>query len=295
MSDFVPVEAAVTAPPVGAVRRALRADRSVQAGLAIVVALAVVAVAAPLVAPYDPLRLSANRLRPPNATNLLGTDALGRDVLSRLIFGARISLASALMASLGAVTIGAVVGAVAGYYGGFVDWILMRLVDLSLSVPGLILALAIAALFKPGLRAVLAGVVAVSWAGYGRIVRGLVLSARERDYVESARATGAGERRIILRHLLPNVTSPVAVLGTLEVGHMVLAVSGLSFLGLGAQPPAPEWGSMLNEGRSYLLSNPHLLVAPGLTIGLTVLGFSLIGDGIRNALDPTLSAPRSLT
>lgn len=269
--------------------RGMWAERDTRRGAAILIILAIAAVAAPVLAPYDPLELTPNRLRSPNFTNLLGTDGLGRDVFSRLLFGARISLGSALLAATVSGIVGGLIGALSAYYGGAVDWALTRLADMVLSVPGLILALAVAALFESGLVAVVVATAGISWAGYSRMVRALVLSVKNRGYVKSARASGASASRIIRRHILPNVLSPALVVATLEIGHMLLAVSALSFLGLGVQPPTPEWGSMLNEGRGYLLSNPHLLVAPGLAIAIAVLGFNLIADGIRDALDPALA------
>jgi peptide/nickel transport system permease protein len=280
------VEPVAPAEPVPSPLRALGRDRSALVGLGIVVVVVGAAVVGPSLAPHDPLEVTADRLRAPGAGHLLGTDGLGRDLLSRVLHGARLSLGSALLAAALVTMIGVVVGTVSGYWGGLVDKVLMRVVDVVLALPGLILALAVAGLLDPSLLAVLVGLVTIWWAGYARVVRGLVLSLRERPFVESARAAGASDARILARHVLPNVISPVVVLATLEIGQILLAVSGLTFLGLGAQPPTPEWGAMLNDGRLYFLSHPHVVLVPGLAISLAVLGFNLLGDGVRDALDP---------
>jgi ABC-type antimicrobial peptide transport system permease subunit len=196
---------------------------------------------------------------------------LGRDVLSRLLVGARLALGTALLTSTLVTPIGIVLGCLAGFYGGLVDTVLMRLVDVVLAVPGLVLALAVSGLFEPSLLAVMLGLVTIWWAGYARVVRGLVLVVRERPFVEACRSTGASEWRVMTRHVVPNVVSPVIVLATLEIGQLILAVSGLTFLGLGAPPPTPEWGAMLYDGRTYFLSDPQLVLIPGLAISLAVL------------------------
>jgi peptide/nickel transport system permease protein len=270
-------------------RRLLR-DPTARVGLVIVALCAALAVAGPALAPDDPLAVTTDRLRRPgSAGHLLGTDGLGRDLFSRILHGARLSLGSATLAAALVSLIGLVVGTVAGYVGGLVDKVLMRLVDVVLAVPGLVLALAVAGLFDPSLLAVMLALVTVWWAGYARIVRGLVLSLREQAYVESARSVGAGEWRIVARHVLPGVVSSVVVLATLEIGQLLLVISGLSFLGLGSPPPTPEWGAMLNDGRVYFLSDPHVVLVPGIAISLAVLGFNLLGDGIRDVLDPRLA------
>ena len=275
------------APSVGIARKLLR-DPAARVGVGLVALFLVMAVFGPSVAPHDPLEVTVDRLQGPSFRHFLGTDGLGRDILSRLLTGARLSLGTALVASLLVTVIGIVLGTLAGFYGGLLDRLLMRVVDVVLAVPGLALALAVTGLFHQSLTAVMLGLVTIWWAGYARVVRGLVLAVRERPFVESARSAGAGEGRIMLRHVLPSVVSPVIVLATLEIGQLILAVSGLTFLGLGAPPPTPEWGAMLNESRTYFLSDPHVVLIPGLTIGLAVLGFNLLGDGIRDALDPRL-------
>lgn len=267
----------------------LRRDRAALAGLIIVVMLVVLALAAPVIAPHDPAtQHPAQRLASTSLAFPLGTDNLGRCLLSRLLYGARVSLATAGAASLIVLLIGVSLGAVAGYAGGWADMFIMRVVDLLLAFPLLVLALAITGFIGVGMGSVLIGVVSVWWASYARIVRGLVLSLRERPFIEAAQSVGVRPARLIIRHVIPNVISPIIVLATLEMGGLILAISGLSFLGLGAQSPTPEWGSMLNDGRPFLQSAPRLMIYPGLMISFAVLGFNLLGDGLRDALDPRL-------
>ncbi len=271
------------------VLRRLTRDRAALAGLVGILLLVALALAAPLLAPHDPsAQHPYERLASPNLTFPLGTDNLGRCLLSRLLYGARLSLASAGAASLLVLVIGVSVGALAGYAGGWVDMAIMRVVDLLLAFPLLVLALAITGFIGVGLGSVLIGVASVWWASYARVVRGLVLSLRERPFVEAARALGASPARIIIRHVLPHVLPPVIVLATLELGSMLLVISGLNFLGLGVQPPTPEWGAMLNDGRPFLRSAPQLMIYPGLVISFAVMACNLLGDGLRDALDPRL-------
>ena len=265
----------------------LLARRSTVVGLAIVVVLAVVALLAPWLAPHDPALVDPARgFAARSASHWLGTDNLGRDILSRLVHGARWSLGIVLVATLLIMTAGVVVGVAAGYVGGVLDDVLMRLVDTILSVPSLLLGLAIVGTLGPGLGSLMFGLASIWWVGYARVVRGLVLSLRERGFVDAARALGATDRRIVVHHILPGILPAVAVLASLEMGELVLAISGLSFLGLGAQPPTPEWGAMLNDGRTFFFTAPQLMLYPGLVISLAVLGFNLLGDGLRDALDP---------
>lgn len=269
--------------------RRLAHDRTGRIGLVIVAVCAVIAVFGPSLAPQDPLAVTTVRLQRPGLDHLLGTDGLGRDLLSRLLYGARLSLGSASIAAGLVSVIGLIVGTVAGYLGGVIDKVLMRLVDVVLAIPGLVLALAVAGLFRPSLFSIMLALVTVWWAGYARIVRGLVLSIREQPYIESARSVGASDWRVVFRHVVPGVVSTVVVLATLEIGQLLLVVSGLSFLGLGSPPPTPEWGAMLNDGRVYFLSDPHVVLVPGIAISLAVLGFNLVGDSIRDVLDPRLA------
>ncbi len=262
-------------------------DKLALLGLVIILAVVAVAVFAPYLAPNDPVKVDlAQRLAPPGAPYPLGTDHLGRCLLSRLIYGTRVSLATAALALTAIMLISIPLGTLAGYCGGRVDNAIMRIVDVLLAFPGLILALVIAGTLGPGLLNVMLALSAVWWVGYARVIRGMVLSVKEKEFVLAARACGTREMGIITRHILPNVLSPVIVLATLDMGKLILAISGLSFLGLGAQPPTPEWGAMLNDGRPYMQVAPQLMVYPGLCIMTVVLAFNLLGDGLRDALDP---------
>ena len=259
-------------------------------GLGLVLTFALIAALAPVLAPNDPtLPHPAQALAPPSRQFLLGTDNLGRCLFSRLIYGSRQSLGTAAVATLLIMTIGVSIGVVSGYYGGALDSLIMRVVDVLLAFPSLVVALAIAGVLGPGMINAMVGLVSVWWVGYARVVRGLALSVRERPYIEAARTIGASHGRILWRHMLPNVVPPVIVLATLEMGQLILAIAGLNFLGLGAQPPTPEWGAMLNEGRPFLQLAPQLMIYPGLAIALVVLGFNLLGDGLRDWLDPRLN------
>lgn len=269
--------------------RRLASDRASVLGLWLVTSLVSAALLAPLLAPHDPALVDATaRLAGPSLEHPLGTDHLGRDLLSRLLYGSRWSLGATTAAAAVILPLGVLIGALAGYFGGLVDQVLMRVVDVLLGFPSLVLALAIAGVLGPGISSVMIGLVGVWWARYARLVRGLVVTVRERPYVEAARALGIRERRILLRHVLPNVLPPVVVLATLEIGELILALTALGFLGLGAQPPTPEWGAMLNDGRPFLFSAPQLMLLPGLAITLSVVGFNLLGDGVRDVLDPRL-------
>jgi peptide/nickel transport system permease protein len=276
----------LVAPEAKPLRTLLR-DPLATFGLVLVVTLSLAAMFAPFLAPHDPAAVDATaRLAGSSADHPLGTDELGRDVLSRLLFGARWSLGIAALATAVVTVVGIAIGLVAGFYGGLVDSLIMRVVDVLLAFPRLLLYLAIVGTLGPGIRNVFLALIAISWAEEARIVRGLVASARQRDYVAAAVALGATDRRVMVRHILPNVISPVVVLASLQVGGVILALAALGFFGLGAQPPTPEWGTMINQSRLYLLSEPRLMAYPGLAITLAVLGFNLLGDGLRDALDP---------
>jgi peptide/nickel transport system permease protein len=267
----------------------LARDRTALAGLVVLVTVFAVALAAPVIAPHDPnVQDVANRYAPSSLDHPLGTDNLGRDELSRLLHGARISLFTALGIGIAILTIGMAVGLLAGFAGGAVDGLLMRIVDVLLAFPSILLALAVTGMLGPGLLHLAIAMIAVWWVDYARLARGLVLSVKERPFVESARALGLPAYRVTLRHVLPNIVSPVVVLATLQTGRVLLALAALSFLGLGVAPPTPEWGAMLNEGQNYLARAPQLMVYPGLAITITALGFNLLGDGLRDVLDPTL-------
>jgi peptide/nickel transport system permease protein len=276
----------LVAPETKPLRTLLR-DPLAVFGLVLVVTLILAAVFAPFLAPHDPATVDATaRLAGSSTDHPLGTDELGRDVLSRLLFGARWSLGIAALATAVVTVVGIAIGLVAGFYGGLVDSLIMRVVDVLLAFPNLLLYLAIVGTLGPGIRNVFLALIAISWAGYARIVRGLVASARQRDYVAAAVALGATDRRVMVRHILPNIISPVVVLASLQVGGVILALAALGFFGLGAQPPTPEWGTMINQSRLFLQSEPQLMAYPGLAISLAVLGFNLLGDGLRDALDP---------
>ncbi len=262
-------------------------NSSVRFGGGLVCLLAIIAVVGPVLTPYDPTAQALDaRLQGPSLAHPLGTDALGRDVATRLVYGARVSLALAVVATALRVVVGTTIGLLAGYLGGLVDAALMRLVDIQLAFPGLVLALVIAGVLGPSLRNVLIALSVVGWASYARVVRGNVLAVKDRPFVEAARLYGTPGRRIARRHLLPSVLNPVVVLATMNLGTIVLTAAGLSFLGLGAQPPTPEWGTMIAGGRDYLRSAPWLVTAPGVAIMLTVIGFNVLGDGLRDVLDP---------
>lgn len=248
------------------------------------------AILAPYISPYEPMNFAAGRLEDPSWSHPLGTDRLGRDVLTRVMYGARFSVGTALMAATLITLLGVFFGSLAGYFGGWLDGFLMRLVDVILAFPTLILALVVAGLFDASILTVILILSSVWWVGYARVIRGLVLSVREWEFVEAAHALGATHRRVVVRHILPQIIPPVIVLATLEMGTLILALAGLNFLGLGVEPPTPEWGAMINDGRDHFFSAPHLILVPGIAIGLTVLGFNLLGDGLRDVLDPRMRA-----
>ena len=265
------------------------------AGLAIALIWVVIALFAPLIAPYGSLAQYApeenhldQKLLEPTPAHLLGTDHLGRDILARLAFGARFSLLIGFAAVGVGLAIGVPLGAVSGFYGGWLDLVIQRMIDVLLSFPGFLLALSLVAVLGVGIENVMIAVGLGVVPAFVRLVRASTLSIRSRDYVEAARAAGAHGPSIIWRHVLPNALPPVVVQATLGLGSTLLTAAGLGFLGLGVQQPTPEWGSMLGEGRSYIFSNPNLATFPGIAIFLTVLGFNLAGDGLRDALDPAL-------
>lgn len=239
------------------------------------------------VAPHDPVDQNiADRLHPPSAEYPLGTDPLGRDILSRLLVGARVSMQISILVVTISLSIGTVVGVTAGYVGGWVDEALMRLVDVILAFPGIVLAIVIAGILGPSLTNIMIALAVVGWTQYARVVRGSVLSVKEREFVKASQLMGASRPRLVVRHVVPNVISPVIVLATLDMATVVLATAGLSFLGLGAQPPTPEWGTMLSEGRHYLRDAWWVTNVPGFAIMLAVLAFNILGDSLRDILDP---------
>jgi ABC-type dipeptide/oligopeptide/nickel transport system permease subunit len=272
----------------------LRGDRLLQIGVFLVGVVVVAALLAPLLAPYDPILGDPQRayLRAPDASYWLGTDSQGRDVLSRVLYGARISILVGLISQVVAVTLGVTLGLLAGYYGRWVDALIMRLADVTLAFPTLLLLIAVAAAIRPRLPDTFVLIGIVGWAGMARLVRGQVLVLRSADYVQAARALGAPDVRILIRHLVPNVRAQVIVAATLGIAGAMMAEAALSVLGLGAQPPTPSWGAMVNDGRDLLRVAPWVSFAPGLAIGLAVLGFNLVGDGLREAYDPKLKSDR---
>jgi len=277
------------------VLRELVRNKAALIGLLILLGVAASAIFARQISPHDPLAQEiTQRLKPTGWTDsagrtyLLGTDHLGRDILSRLIFGARISLIIGLSAVAIAGTIGTLIGLVSGYRGGRVDDFCMRLTDTMLAMPFILLALAVIAVLGPSLQNIIFVLGISSWVSYARVVRAEVLTLRTREFVAAAQALGGGARRIVFRHLLPNVLTPVIVIATLEVARMIILESALSFLGLGVQPPTPTWGGMLADGRAYLSTAWWLATFPGLSIMLTVLGINLLGDWLRDVLDPRL-------
>lgn len=267
----------------------LKRNKMAMFGLFVLIVLIIVAVFADKISPFlysqQNLRMA---LKTPNSTYLLGTDEFGRDVLSRLIYGARISLQVGLVAVSISLGIGGILGAFAGYYGGRIDNILMRIMDIQLAIPQTLLAIAIAATLGPGLFNLMIAVGISSVPRFARLLRGSVLSVREMEYVESARAMGASDVHIILRHVLPNCMAPLIVQATLSVAGAILSCAGLSFIGLGIQPPYPEWGGMLSSARDYVRGSAYLCFFPGLAIMITIIALNLLGDGLRDALDPKM-------
>jgi peptide/nickel transport system permease protein len=267
----------------------LRRNRAAVVGLVVVAILVLTAIFAPFLAPYNPYTVALDqRLQPPGGAHLLGTDELGRDILSRLIYGARVALWVGIVTVVLAGALGISGGLVAGYLGGTWDSVIMRLVDVFLAFPVIILTIAIVAVRGPGLTNVLIALALVYWTSYARVSRGTVLLLREEEYTWAARTLGASPTRIMVRHLLPNAIAPLVVLASLGMGNAILAEAALSFLGLGIQPPEASWGSMLNTGMQFLRDASFLSTFPGLAIFVTVLGFNLLGDGLRDALDPRM-------
>jgi ABC-type dipeptide/oligopeptide/nickel transport system permease subunit len=271
------------------VARQLRRNRAAMIGLTILVLEIIIALAAPLIAPFDPLDQNPRAaLQAPSREHWMGTDDTGRDLLSRVIWGARISLRVGIISVLIGGGIGIALGIIAGFRGGWIDNIIMRFVDLLLAFPGILLALGIIAILGPGLSNVMLAVGISSIPSYTRVARGSTLSLRERDYVTSARSIGAKDGRIMLRYILPNVLPPLVVLATLGIAGAILTAAGLSFIGLGAVPPTPEWGAILTLGRKYINQAWWYTTFPGLAIMITVLGINMLGDALRDALDPKL-------
>jgi peptide/nickel transport system permease protein len=268
-----------------------RVHRGLVAGGVLLAVFTAAALLAPVLAPHDPLAVvdpgTPVALQPPSARHPLGTDALGRDVLARVLFGGRVSLAVGVGVEVVVAALGGVVGLLAGYYGGLLDAALMRLTDVVMAFPTLILAIGLVAVFeRPGLATVFVVLILLGWTTIARVVRGTALTLKGREFVQAARALGARDRTILFRHILPNSLGPLLVAATLGVGGNMVAEAGLSFLGLGSQPPTISWGAMLADGQSDLLTAPWAAVFPGLALLLAVLGVNLLGDGLRDVLDP---------
>jgi peptide/nickel transport system permease protein len=275
--------------PWAAARRRFIRSRTGLLGASVLLVVTLGAIFAGQVSPYSPVRQDFRIERqPPSAQHLMGTDEFGRDVLSRVIWGAQASLQAGAVAATIALVVGLLLGMLAAYYGGRTDNLIMRAMDIILAFPYILLAIAVVAILGPGLRNAMIAIAIIYIPHYARVVRGAVLSVRARDYVEAARALGAQDGRIMLQHVLPNTLAPVIVQTTLTVGVAIIDTAGLSFLGLGTQPPTPDWGNMLSAGRNYVIDSPWIATFPGLAILVTVLAFNLMGDALRDAFDPRL-------
>ena len=273
----------------GEVWRRLKANKMAMAGLIILILLILMALGADIIAPegYDAQEIS-NRFQPPSADNWFGTDNLGRSLFSRVVHGSRTSLSVGIVSVGIAIIIGGLLGAAAGFYGGKIDNVIMRLMDILLAIPSILLAISIVAALGGGLFNVMLAVGISSIPGYARIVRASVIQIKGQEFVEAARAIGADDKRIILMHIIPNALAPIIVQGTLGVAGAILSAAGLSFIGLGLAPPSPEWGAMLSAGRDYIRDHMWMTLWPGLFIMITILSLNLLGDGLRDALDPKL-------
>jgi peptide/nickel transport system permease protein len=271
------------------IARHMRRDKPALFGLAIVALVVSMALFADFMAPYDPsVQDLTKRLQPPSFEHPFGLDEFGRDMLSRIIHGARVSMLVGVTVTTLALVVGMLLGVLSGYFGGKVDMLVMRVADIFLAFPGLIIAIGFVAVLGQSITNVIVSLVLVNWPGYARVVRGQVLRIRNIEYVEAAKAIGASHRSIMLGHVLPNTMSPLIVLATIGMGWAILAEAGLSFLGLGVKPPTPSWGAIISSGRTYLIQAPHIATISGLILALTILAFNLVGDAIRDALDPRM-------
>lgn len=278
----------------GQLWRRFRQNRLAVLGLAILGVIFAGAILAPVITPGGPLEMDLlSPLQPPfSPGHPLGTDNFGRDLMARIFFGARISLTVGFVVVGISAAVGLVAGLLSGYYGGWVDQLVMRITDIFFAFPFFILAIGVIAVLGPNIINVMAVLGLVTWPEYARLVRGQVLSIKQETYVDAARTLGANDWRIMFRHILPNCLAPVIVLATVGMASAILSAAGLSFLGMGVQPPSPEWGAMLNEGKTYMMTAPHLIVIPGFAIMVTVLALNFVGDGLRDALDPRLDASK---
>lgn len=275
--------------PLGEAWKGFRKNRLAMAGAIIILFFILMAVFASVIAPggYDN-QVLANRLQPPSARHWFGTDGLGRDVFNRVVYGSRISIRVGVFSVIGSIVIGTILGVIAGYYGKWVDILISRIFDIILAFPGILLAIGIVAILGPSLRNALIAIATINIPRFGRVIRSRVLSLKEEDYIMAARSIGMRDSRILFRHILPNSFAPLIVQATLGIGTAILNAAALGFLGLGAQPPHPEWGAMLSDAIKFIQQAPWTVIFPGLAIMLTVLGFNLIGDGLRDALDPRM-------
>ncbi|MGG4142306.1 nickel ABC transporter permease subunit NikC [Paenibacillus algorifonticola] len=262
-------------------RTVLRGQKAIAICTAILFVFAIVTLLAPWISPHDPIKVNlALKLQTPSAAHWLGTDHLGRDTLSRLLYGARISLGLAFLIFIASLGIGLVIGTIAGYRGGWLDACLMRFCEAVMTIPNLVLVLGMVGIFGPGLLQVVLALMLVQWVYYARMFRGMVISLKERQFITAARISGSSEWKIIRRHIIPNVLPPILVMGTLEMGWAIMDISALSFLGLGIQPPTPEWGAMIHEGKAFIRSHPELMLYPGLMILLVVITFNILGEAL---------------
>lgn len=269
--------------------RAFRKNKMAMLGLCIIVFFVLIALLAPLIAPYSFKEQElVNRLKAPSAAHWFGTDDLGRDLFSRVMYGARISLWVGFSSVIGSIIVGTLLGILAGFYGKWVDMLISRMFDILLAFPSILLAIAIVAILGPSLRNALLAIAIVNIPTYGRLVRAKVLSLKSEEYITAARAIGMKDTRILLTHILPNSLTPIIVQGTLGIATAIIEAAALGFLGLGAQPPDPEWGKMLSDSRQFIQKAPWTVIFPGVSIMLTVLGFNLMGDGLRDVLDPRM-------
>lgn len=268
---------------IASIRNGLGNQKTALVCLVLLLVLAIVTILAPWISPHDPVQVNlALKLRPPSLDYPLGTDQLGRCILSRLLYGARISLGFASLIFIASLGIGLFVGAIAGYKGGWVDYVLMRFCEGVMAFPNLVLILGLVGIFGPGLPQVVLAMMLVQWVYYARMFRGMVLSLKGRNFITAARISGSSQWKIIRRHIIPNILPPIVVVGTLEMGWAIMDISALSFLGLGIQPPAPEWGAMIHEGKSFIRSNPELMLYPGIMILLVVVSFNLLGEALSD-------------
>lgn len=269
--------------------RSFMRNKTAVVGFAIVVFFIILALLAPLISPYDyKAQVLSERLQAPSATHWFGTDDLGRDILTRTLYGARISLWVGFVSVIGSIIIGTFLGILAGFYGRWVDMLISRVFDILLAFPAILLAIAIVAILGPSLQNALYAIAIVNIPTYGRLVRSRVLSLRQEEFITAARATGVRDVRILFRHILPNSLTPIIVQGTLGVATAIIEAAGLGFLGMGAQPPEPEWGKMLSDSRQFIQTAPWTVIFPGVSILLTSLGFNLMGDGLRDTFDPRM-------